>query len=134
MKKISTTAARQTRNFQDQKLTIGLDLGDRSSWYCVLDEAGEVLLEQKLATTPKAMKEVFVFSPPCMPARKELGDCDLWFHRYDGIGPGDRRSHRNSALGLWACCLVCSSPWIEATLRPAARLLAGCAVVRTLLH
>jgi len=59
MKKISTAAAKQTRNFQDQKLTIGLDLGDRTSWYCVLDGAGEVLLEQKLATTPKAMKEVF---------------------------------------------------------------------------
>jgi transposase len=36
-----------------------LDLGDRSSWYCVLDEQGEVVLEQKLGTTPKAMKEVF---------------------------------------------------------------------------
>jgi transposase len=45
MKKISTVGARQTRNFGEQKLTIGLDLGDRSSWYCVLDEAGEVLLE-----------------------------------------------------------------------------------------
>ncbi len=59
MKKISTAGARQTRNFREQKLTIGLDLGDRSSWYCVLDEAGEVVLEQKLGTTPKAMKEVF---------------------------------------------------------------------------
>jgi transposase len=59
MKKISTAAAKQTRNFQDQKLTIGLDLGDRTSWYCVLDGAGEVVLEQKLSTTPKAMKEVF---------------------------------------------------------------------------
>jgi len=59
MKKISTAGARQTRNFREQKLTIGLDLGDRSSWYCVLDEAGEVVLEQRLGTTPKAMKEVF---------------------------------------------------------------------------
>jgi len=58
MKKISTVGARQTRNFRDQKLTIGLDLGDRTSWYCVLDEAGEVVLEQRLSTTPKAMKEV----------------------------------------------------------------------------
>ena len=47
MKKISTAAAKQNRNFSEQKLTIGLDLGDRSSWYCVLDEAGEVLLEQR---------------------------------------------------------------------------------------
>jgi transposase len=59
MKKISTVAVKQTKKFSDQKLTIGLDLGDRSSWYCVLNETGEVLLEQKLGTTPKAMKEVF---------------------------------------------------------------------------
>jgi hypothetical protein len=40
MKKISTRAAKQSRNFSEQKLTIGLDLGDRTSYYCVLDEAG----------------------------------------------------------------------------------------------
>jgi hypothetical protein len=54
MKKVSTTVTKQNRNFSQPKLTIGLDLGDRSSWYCVLDEVGEVLLEQKLGTTPKA--------------------------------------------------------------------------------
>ena len=59
MKKISTVGEKQSKNFRDQKLTIGLDLGDRSSWYCVLNEAGEVLLEQKLGTTAKAMKDVF---------------------------------------------------------------------------
>ena len=59
MKKISTVGTKQIRNFREQKLTIGLDLGDRSSWYCVLDEAGEVMLEQKLATTPEAMTETF---------------------------------------------------------------------------
>jgi hypothetical protein len=36
-----------------------LDLGDRSSWYCVLDEAGTIVPEQRLGTTPKGMKEVF---------------------------------------------------------------------------
>jgi hypothetical protein len=40
-----------------------VDLGDRSSCFCVLDEAGEVLMEQKVATTPKAMKEVFSKMP-----------------------------------------------------------------------
>jgi transposase len=59
MKKISTVAATQSKNCSEQKLTIGLDLGDRSSWYCVLDEAGDVLLEQRLSTTPKAIREVF---------------------------------------------------------------------------
>ena len=59
MKKVSTAAAHLVEKVEGQKLTIGLDLGDRSSWYCVLNGAGEVLLERKLATTPKAMKEVF---------------------------------------------------------------------------
>jgi hypothetical protein len=31
MKKISTVAAKQIRNISEPKLTIGLDLGDRSS-------------------------------------------------------------------------------------------------------
>ena len=62
MKKGSTAGATSKRNFNG-KLTIGLDLGDRSSWYCVLDEAGEVRSEQKLGTTPKAMKEVFATMP-----------------------------------------------------------------------
>ena len=42
MKKISTVAAKQSSNLSQPKLTIGLDLGDRSSWYCLLDERGEV--------------------------------------------------------------------------------------------
>jgi hypothetical protein len=37
--------------------------GSRSSWYCSLDEAGEVLLEQRLGTTPNAVKEVFGVMP-----------------------------------------------------------------------
>jgi len=41
------------------QITIGLDLGDRSSAYCVLNEAGEIVLEHRLATTPEAMKQVF---------------------------------------------------------------------------
>jgi len=63
MKKVSTVAAKASRKISQQKLTIGLDLGDRSSWYCVLDEAGSVLLEQRLSTTPKALREVFSGMP-----------------------------------------------------------------------
>src|SRR6476469_8534247 len=59
MKKISTVATRQAKNFPPQKLTVGLDLGDRWSWYCVLDEAGKIRLEQRVSTTSKAMGEVF---------------------------------------------------------------------------
>jgi transposase len=73
-------AARQTKDFRDHKLTIGLDLGDRSSWYCVLDEAGEVLLEQRLSTTPKALQEVFGGMPRCRIAL-ETGMHSPWLSR-----------------------------------------------------
>src|SRR5204863_4497508 len=63
MKKISTATAHAIRKVESQRLTIGLDLGDRWSWYCVLDETGEVLLEQKLSTIPKTMREVFGSMP-----------------------------------------------------------------------
>jgi transposase len=59
MKKVSTVAAQASRKISEPKLTIGLDLGDRSSWYCVLDESGAVVLEQKLSTTAKALREAF---------------------------------------------------------------------------
>jgi len=56
MKKVSTAAAETTRNFSQQKLTIGLDLGDRSSYYCILDEAGGILVESRVSTSPNAME------------------------------------------------------------------------------
>src|SRR6266478_3822984 len=59
MKKTSTVRVNGNMIFKGHKLTIGLDLGDRWSFYCVLDEAGEVLLEQKVPTTPEAMKQTF---------------------------------------------------------------------------
>src|SRR5215472_13878993 len=59
MQKISTMRANGSKIFNGHQLTIGLDLGDRSSCYCVLDETGEIILEQKLPTTPEAMKRVF---------------------------------------------------------------------------
>jgi hypothetical protein len=37
MKKVSTTLAKQSRKNAQPKLIIGLDLGDRNSWYCVLN-------------------------------------------------------------------------------------------------
>ena len=38
MKKVRTGATKQSRNFSQQRLTIGLDLADGSSWRCVLDD------------------------------------------------------------------------------------------------
>src|SRR5580658_2220077 len=57
--KISTVAIETIEIFKEHRLTIGLDLGDRWSFYCVLQEAGKIILEQKVATTPEAMKQTF---------------------------------------------------------------------------
>ena len=38
------------------KRTVGLDLGDRHIQVCVLDEAGEVIEEARLATKPQALR------------------------------------------------------------------------------
>ena len=79
MRKTSTARAASKKNLAG-KLTIGLDLGDRSSWYCVLDEAGEVIGEQKLSTTPKAMKEVFA-AMLCSRVALETGMHSPWVSR-----------------------------------------------------
>jgi transposase len=80
MKKISTTMGKQLKNKPSQKLTIGLDLGDRSSWYCVLDENGQVVLEQRVGTTAKAMEEVFGKMPRSRVAL-ETGTHSPWVSR-----------------------------------------------------
>src|ERR1700740_1796773 len=59
MKKVSTAGAKQSRKSSGQQRTIGLDRGDRNSWYCVLDPAGQVRVEQRIRTTGKGLREVF---------------------------------------------------------------------------
>src|SRR6202011_3060561 len=66
--------------FKVQRLTIGMDLGDRWSCYCILDEAGEILLEQKVATTPEAMKQIFEKIPRSLIAM-ETGTHSPWVSR-----------------------------------------------------
>jgi transposase len=80
MKKISTMQAFSNEILKEQKLTIGVDLGDRSSAYCILNEAGEIILEHKLATTPEAMKQVFGSMPWCRMAM-ETGTHSPWVSR-----------------------------------------------------
>src|SRR5262250_432359 len=62
MQKISTMRTSGKKIFRGQ-LMIGLDLGDRSSSYCVLDEAGEIILEQKVPTTAEAVEHAFKRMP-----------------------------------------------------------------------
>src|SRR6202043_3357789 len=65
---------------QDRQLTIGLDLGDRSSFYCVLNGSGEVVLEERVITSPEAMKKTFGKMPQSRIAL-ETGTHSPWVSR-----------------------------------------------------
>jgi transposase len=80
MKKVSTVAAKASRNFSQPTLTLGLDLGDRKSWYCVVDEAGQIQLEQRVRTTTNALQEVFGRMPRSRIAL-EIGTHSPWISR-----------------------------------------------------
>jgi len=80
MKKNSTVTTKRNKIFKQPKLTIGLDLGDRSSHYCILDEAGKVILEHNLPTTPKGIHQVFSRIPRSRIAL-ETGTHSPWVSR-----------------------------------------------------
>src|SRR5467141_1435248 len=80
MKKISTVQVFGNEIFKEQKLTIGVDLGDRWSFYCVLDEAGKIILEQKVSTTTEAIKQTFGKIPRSLMAL-ETGTHSPWLSR-----------------------------------------------------
>src|ERR1700687_4398717 len=80
MKKTSTILVNGNMIFKGHKLPIGLDLGDHWSCYCVLDEAGKIILEQKVATTPEAMKKAFAKIPRSLIAL-ETGTHSPWVSR-----------------------------------------------------
>src|ERR1700690_4251685 len=80
MKKVSTVVTKQNRNISQLRLTIGLDLGDRNSWYCVLDETGHIQVEQRVRTRAKALQEVFSAMPRSRIAL-EIGTHSPWISR-----------------------------------------------------
>ena len=61
MKKRSTTpkSPKQANTCKGGPITIGLDLGDKTSRHGVLGDNGEVMSEGSVATTRKAMAEKF---------------------------------------------------------------------------
>ena len=80
MKKNSTIAVGRKQIFKQARLTIGLDLGDRSSHYCMLDEAGNVILERSLPTTANGIRQAFSRIPRCRMAL-ETGTHSPWVSR-----------------------------------------------------
>lgn len=63
------------------KLTVGIDLGDRSSRYCILDEQGEPMVEGSMATTRKGWAQV-LGSKPRSRVALEVGTHSPWVSRY----------------------------------------------------
>src|ERR1035438_8531409 len=80
MRKPSTAAVRGRGKLLGEQLTMGLDLGDRSSFYCVLNGAGEVIAEERVATSPEAMKKTFGKMPRSRIAL-ETGTHSPWVSR-----------------------------------------------------
>ncbi len=80
MKKNNIVAVGRKQIFKQAKLTIGLDLGDRTSHYCILDEAGNVILESSLPTTSNGIRQAFGRIPRCRIAL-ETGTHSPWVSR-----------------------------------------------------
>jgi transposase len=51
--------AKKKQPLRQGSITIGMDLGDKTSRYCVLDQQGQVVKEGSVATTRKGMVETF---------------------------------------------------------------------------
>jgi transposase len=65
---------------RSDRLTIGMDLGDKTSRYCVLNGDGEVVVEGSCPTTKKGMAQVFGAVAHCRMAI-EVGTHSPWVSR-----------------------------------------------------
>jgi transposase len=71
---------------KNQRLTVGLDLGDRSARYCILDEAGEIVSESQLPMTKAGLSSLLAQMPPSRVAL-EVGTHSPWVSRHiAGLG------------------------------------------------
>jgi transposase len=63
-----------------QRLTVGIDLGDQTSRYCILDEEGKVFSEGQLPTTKAGLDTMFAKMPASRIAL-EVGTHSPWVSR-----------------------------------------------------
>jgi transposase len=63
------------------KLTVGLDLGDRTIRYCILDEAAEVVSEEQVPTSKIGLDSLFAKMPASRIAL-EVGTHSPWVSRH----------------------------------------------------
>jgi transposase len=73
---------------EQPKMTAGLDLGDKYSYLCLIDQqSGEVMEEGRLRTTPKAFRRRFASEQPPMRIAIEAGTHSPWASRVlEGCG------------------------------------------------
>lgn len=83
MKKNNTVVQSPKRAVAGQPgpITIGMDLGDKASRYCMLGADGELLSEGSVATTRKAMAQKFAGMRRCRVAM-EVGTHSPWLSRW----------------------------------------------------
>lgn len=79
MKKSSNNRNKKAR-VADDKLTIGFDVGDASTNYCVLNSVGEIVVEGKFTTTRTGVAKFAAGLAPCRMAL-EVGIHSPWMSR-----------------------------------------------------
>src|ERR1039457_6738179 len=79
--KLQVSKSQIRRMAAKQRLTVGLDLGDRSSRYCILNEAGEKASEDQLPTTKAGLDSLLAKMAPCRIAL-EVGTHSPWVSRH----------------------------------------------------
>jgi transposase len=79
-KDITRKSPKRQSKRKDDPITIGLDLGDKASRYCVLNGAGEIIAQGSVGTTKKAMLEKFGVVGRCRIAL-EVGTHSPWVSR-----------------------------------------------------
>ncbi len=65
---------------EGSEMTIGVDLGDKWSRYCVLDQHGEIWEEGRIATTTQALRKRVSSEAPCRVVI-EVGTHSPWVQR-----------------------------------------------------
>ncbi len=78
------------------RATIGVDVGDRRSHFCVLDEEGEVLERGDFRTTPAGLKKMLAERSGATVAF-ETGSHALWIRREVEASGSAGRSRRTRA-------------------------------------
>jgi len=88
MKKNSTVQQNPKRATarKEGPITIGMDLGDKTTQYCILDEQGEIVQEGSVGKTKKALVQRFGALRRCRMAM-EVGTHSPWLSRLlTGLG------------------------------------------------